>query len=165
MTPWWGRAALVVHIATSVGWLGAVLASLLLAVVALGSGDADLVRAIYLALEPFGWYALVPLSLASLASGLVQALGTRWGLARHYWVLAKLVMNVFATGILLLYTQTLTVLADDARHAHGDVLVLRTPSPVIHAAAALILLVVALVLSVFKPRGQTGFGTRSDAIS
>ena len=37
---------------------------------------------------------------------------------------------------------------------------LRDPSPVVHAAAALILLVVALTLSVYKPRGMTGYGLR-----
>lgn len=157
MTPGWRRAGLVAHIATSVGWLGAVLASMVLALVALLTGDADLVRAAYLVLEPVGWYALVPLSVASLVTGVVQALGTRWGLIRHYWVLAKLVTNLFAAGVLLLYMQTLTALADAARHGMPE---LRTPSPLIHAAAALVLLVVALVLSVYKPRGGTGYGTR-----
>ena len=165
MPPRWRRAGLVAHIATSVGWLGAVLASMLLAAVALATGDGDLVRATYLVLEPFGWYALVPLSVASLVTGLVQALGTRWGLLRHYWVLAKLVMNVFATGVLLLYMQTLGALADTARHTPDDPLALRTPSPVVHAAVALVLLVVALVLSVYKPRGTTGWRSEPESVT
>jgi hypothetical protein len=32
------------------------------------------------------WLVIMPLSVATLVSGLVQALGTTWGLLRHYWV-------------------------------------------------------------------------------
>jgi hypothetical protein len=152
-------------VAGSVGWLGAVVASVVLGIVGMTSADADVVRAVYLVLEPLGWYALVPLSVLSLVTGLVRALGTRWGLLRHYWVLAKLAMNLFASGVLLLYMQTLTFLADTARAlaADGDVSALRTPSPLVHAAAAVALLVTALVLSVYKPRGPTGYGQRRAA--
>jgi hypothetical protein len=158
MPPAWRKVGLVVHVAGSVGWLGAVVASAVLGVVGTTSDDAGVVRAVYLVLEPLGWYALVPFSLASLVTGLVQALGTRWGLLRHYWVLAKLAMNLFATGVLLLYMQTLTLLAATARELgpDGDVDALRTPSPVVHATAAVVLLVVALVLAIYKPRGVTG---------
>lgn len=82
------------------------LASVVLAVVGVSSSDAALIRGSYLSLESIGWYVLVPLSVASLATGLIQSLGTSWGLARHYWVLVKLLLNVFATGVLLLYVPT-----------------------------------------------------------
>jgi hypothetical protein len=159
LPPPWRKAGLVAHVAASVGWFGAVVASAVLGIVGMTSADADVARAAYLVLEPLGWYALVPLSVVSLVTGLVQALGTPWGLLRHYWVLAKLAMNLFASGVLLLYMQTLTFLADTARALgpNGDASALRTPSPVVHAAAALALLVVALVLSVYKPRGLTGY--------
>jgi hypothetical protein len=157
----WRKAGLVAHVAASVGWLGAVVASVVLGIVGITSADAAVVRAVYLMLEPLGWYTLVPFSILSLATGLIQALGTRWRLLRHYWVLAKLAMNLFATAVLLLYMQTLTFLADTARALgpDADVKTLRTPSPVIHAAPAVALLVVALVLSVYKPRGLTGYGS------
>ena len=41
-------------------------------------------RGAYLAMDLIGWFVIVPLSLASLLTGLVQALGTTWGLFRHY---------------------------------------------------------------------------------
>ena len=63
---------------------GGVLASVVLAVVGVSSSDAALIRGSYLSLESIGWYVLVPLSVASLATGLIQSLGTSWGLARHY---------------------------------------------------------------------------------
>jgi hypothetical protein len=141
MTPAVRKAALVTHVGCSVGWLGAVVTSLVLGIVGLVSRDGQVVRAAYLTLEPMGWYALIPLSLASLLTGLIQSLGTSWGLLRHYWVVAKLLMNLFATGVLLLY-------------GLGD------PSPVAHAGAAVALLLVALVLSVYKPRGLTAYGQR-----
>jgi hypothetical protein len=92
-----------------VGWLGAVAGFLALAVAGLTSQDAQTVRAAYVTMELTGWFVLVPLALASLLTGLVQSLGTTWGLFRHYWVLAKLLINVFATIVLLLYTQTLSL--------------------------------------------------------
>jgi len=162
MTPRVRKFALTAHVTFSVGWLGAVVCSLALGIAGLTSRDAEVVRAAYLTMELIGWSVLVPLSLASLLTGLVQSLGTTWGLFRHYWVLTKLLMNVFATAVLLLYMQTLSYLADMAAgmRTAADVSGMRDPSPVGHAAAALLLLLVAATLSVYKPRGMTGYGQR-----
>ena len=163
MTPRLRKFAITAHVTSSVGWLGAVAGFLALAVAGLTSQDAQIVRAAYLTMELTGWFVLVPLALASLLTGLVQALGTNWGLIRHYWVLAKLLINVFATIVLLLYMQTLGSLAGVAAETalSGDDLgVLRSPSPVLHAGAALLLLLVAAGLAVYKPRGMTRFGRK-----
>lgn len=163
MRPGLRKVALTAHVAFSVGWLGAVVASLAFGIGGLTVGDASVVRAIYLTMELAGWFVLIPFSVASLLSGLVVALGTRWGLFRHYWVLVKLVMNVFATVILLAYMQTLSYLADIAAAstmANGDPSTLRDSSPVFHATGALVLLVVATILSVYKPQGLTRYGQR-----
>jgi hypothetical protein len=162
MAPSGRKVALVAHVGCSVGWLGAIVTSLILGVAGLASHDRQVVRAAYLTLETVGWYALIPLSLASLITGLIQSLGSTWGLLRHYWVVAKLLMNLFATGVLLLYMQTLTYLANLARTAASvaDLDRLRNPSPVAHAGAAIALLLVALVLSIYKPRGLTAYGQR-----
>ena len=162
LTPRLRKLALTAHVVSSVGWLGAVASFLALAVAGLTSQDAQLVRGAYLAMELTGRFVLVPLSLASLLTGLVSSLGTPWGLFRHYWVLAKLVINVFATIVLLLYMQTL----DDFKAvaagtlSGGDVRALRSPSPALHAGLALLLLLVAAVLGVYKPRGMTRYGRR-----
>jgi hypothetical protein len=63
------------------------------------------VRAAYLSMELTGWLVIVPLSLASLLTGLVQSLGTTWGLFRDCWVLAKLSMTIVATAVLMLHMQ------------------------------------------------------------
>ncbi|MEV6524511.1 hypothetical protein AB0M43_21365 [Longispora sp. NPDC051575] len=95
----------------SVGWLGAVAGFLALAIAGLGSQDAQTVRAAHLSMELIGWFVLVPLALASLLTGLIQSMGTEWGLFWHYWVLVKLLITVLATVVLLLYAQTLGYLA------------------------------------------------------
>lgn len=152
--------ALITHVTASVGWLGAVLAVLGLAVTGLTSDDTTLVRGVYLALDVIGRYVLVPLALASLLTGLIQSLGTTWGLFRHYWVIIKLIINVVASVVLLLYTDTLRQLADIAASRPGDVHLLRGPTVLIHTVAALLLLAVATVLSITKPRGTTRYGWR-----
>ena len=159
MAPRLRKFALTAHVVSSVGWLGAVGVFLALSVAGLTVEDVETVRAAYLAMELTVWWVLVPLALASLLTGLVQGLGTTWGLFRHYWVLVKLVLTVFATIVLLLYTQTISFVARLAaeRAALGE---LRDPSPALHAGAALLVLLVATVLAVYKPRGMTRYGWR-----
>ncbi len=114
-------------------------------------------------LEVTGLFVLVPLSFASLLTGLVQSLGTTWGVFKHYWVLCKLLINLLSTIILLMYTQTFRYLAGiaaDTTLSDAALLGLRNPSPVLHAGAAVLVLLVATVLSVYKPRGVTPYGWR-----
>ena len=159
MSPRLRKFALTAHVVSSVGWLGAVVGFLALAVAGLTSQDDQTVRGAYLMMELSGRLVLVPLSIASLLTGLIQSLGTRWGLFRHYWVLAKLLLNVFANIVLLLYAQTLGYLAGVAASS-ADLTGLRSPTAVIHASGALLLLVVATILSVYKPKGMTRYGQR-----
>lgn len=154
------RCDITAHVVSSVGWLGAVAVFLALAVVGFTSEDAQVVRAVYLAAEPIAWFVIVPLAFASLLTGIVQSLGTSWGLLRHYWVVIKLLIAVAATVILLAYTQTVGSFADLAAEPSADLVELRTPSFVLHSGAALLLLVIATVLAVYKPRGMTGYGQR-----
>ena len=164
MTPRLRKLALTVHVVSSVGWLGAVAAFLALSVAGLTSQDPQTVRGAYLVMELTGWVVLVPLSLASLLTGLVCSLGSAWGLFRHYWVLFKLVINLVATIVLLLYMQTLAYLGDIAAAtalSGTGLRGLRDPSPVLHAAAALLLLLVATTLAIYKPRGMTRYGQRT----
>jgi hypothetical protein len=156
------KLTLTAHVVASVGWLGAVATFTALSVIALVSDDLATVRGAYLVMEAAGWAVLVPLSLASLATGVIQGLGTKWGVLRHYWVVFKLVINVVASVVLILYMQTLSALADDAAvatEADG----LGSPSPVVHAAGAIVLLLVATGLSVYKPKGLTARGRRAQS--
>jgi len=44
-----------------------------------------------------GWYIIVPLCLASLLTGLIMSLATKWGLFRHYWVTVKFLLTIVST--------------------------------------------------------------------
>ncbi len=159
MTPRLRKFALTAHVTSSVGWLGAIAVFLALAVAGLTVEDAQMVRAAYLAMELTVWSVLVPLALASLLTGLVQSLGTTWGLFRHYWVLAKLLLTIVATIVLLMYTQTISYIAGIAAES-ADLRELRNPSPVLHAGVALLVLLATTTLAVYKPRGMTRYGRR-----
>jgi hypothetical protein len=148
------------HVVASVGWLGAVVVFFALAVIGLTSRDAQTMRGAYLVMEPAAWYALVPLAFASLLTGLIGSLGTAWGLFRHYWVLFKLLITVFATLVLLLYMGTFASMARVAADPTAELSVVRNASPGLHAALALLVLLVATVLAVHKPRGLTPYGQR-----
>ncbi len=163
MGPGARKVALTVHVVCSVGWLGAVAAFLAMAIAGPTTEDTRVVRGAYLMMDVLIWRVIVPLCGASLATGLVSSLGTPWGLFRHHWVLAKLFLNVFATVILLLYTQTVGYLAGVAASptwAPADVALLQSPTAVLHACGALVLLLVAATLAVFKPQGLTRYGAR-----
>lgn len=160
MPPCLRKLALTAHVVSSVGWLGAVAVFLALAIVGLSSRHAQTVRGAYLVMEPAAWLVLVPLAFASLLSGLVSSLGTIWGLLRHYWVLFKLVINLFATVILLIYMETFRVMAGLAADPSANLAAVRNASPMLHAALALLVLLVATVLAVYKPRGMTAYGRR-----
>jgi hypothetical protein len=160
LTPGVRKLALTTHVVSSLGWLGAVAGFLGISIVGLTSRDAATVRGAYLVMEPAAWLILVPLAFASLLTGLVQALGTTWGLFRHYWVLFKLLINVVATAVLLIYMETFDSMADVAANPRSDLSAVRNVSPLLHAALALLLLLVAATLAVYKPRGMTPYGRR-----
>jgi hypothetical protein len=164
MSPSLRKFTLTAHVATTVGWLGAVAAFLALAIVGLTSDHAETVRGAYLVMEPAAWFVLVPLAFASLLTGVVQSLGTTWGLIRHYWVLFKLMITVFATIILLAYMETFRVMARVAADPSVDLGIVRNGSPALHAALALLVLLVATVLAVYKPRGMTPYGRRRSVV-
>ena len=154
------KLALTLHVTASVGWLGAVAAFLALAVVGLTSADEQTVRGSYLVMEPAARLILLPLAYASLVTGLVQSLGTAWGLFKHYWVLFKLLINIVATVIVTSYMATFRYMADVAADPNADLSAVRNTSPVLHALLALFVLLVAAVLAIYKPRGVTPYGWR-----
>ena len=161
MAPALRKFALAAHLTSSVGWIGAVAGYIALDVAAATSQDAQTLRAAYLAMELIAWYVIVPLALASLLTGLVMSLGTKWGLFRHYWVLISLLLTIIATIVLLVETQTLSYFADiaaDPTTSSDDLRALG--STLVHSVGGAVVLLVILVLNVYKPRGMTRYGWR-----
>ncbi len=162
MTPRLRKFALTAHVTSSVGWLGAIAGFLALAVAGLTSQDAEIVRGAYLGMDLIAWFVIVPLALASLLTGLVQSLGTQWGLFRHYWVLVKLLVTVLATIVLLLQMEPISYIAGVAAEttlSSADLRELRIEVAA-HAGGGLLVLLLPTALSVYKPRGMTRYGRR-----
>ena len=163
MTPPFNKLALTAHITLSVGWLGAVAAYLCLAIAGLTSHDPQLVRSAYVSMGLIGWFVIVPLSLAALLTGLIQSLGTKWGLFRYWWVFVKFVLTTAGTIVLLRHVATtvsrVARVAAESTPLGADMRTLQIQL-VIHAAGGLVVLLAATVLSVYKPWGLTPYGRR-----
>lgn len=143
----------------SVGWVGAAVAYLALAIAAAGSSDSAQVRSAWAAMELIGWAVLVPLSIGTVVTGLVMALGSHWGLFRHYWVVLSLTITALAAAVLIMHMPDVSDLAVRARDA--DAAELETMGgDLFHSGLGLAVLLLVLVLNVFKPRGLTRYGWR-----
>lgn len=159
------KFVLTAHVTSSVGWLGAIVVYLALATASLTSDDAQTAQAGYLVLHRVAYSVIAPLSLAALLSGLVQSLGTEWGLFRHYWILVKFLLTIAGIAVLLLHlpaVSRMSRMAVDTTLAASDFRTLRLQL-VVHAAGGLLVLLTATALSVYKPWGRTSYGRRTGA--
>jgi hypothetical protein len=162
MSPGLRKFTLMTHVASSVGWLGAVGAFLALAVAGVVRDDAVTLQAVNVAMDLIGWFVIVPLCLASVLSGLAQSLGTEWGLIRHYWVLMKALITIPCSVLLIPHIRPARQLAEAAVPT-----ILATPELNVlqielaaDAAAAFMALLITVALAVYKPRGFTRYGWR-----
>ncbi|UVC06847.1 hypothetical protein IHQ71_16485 [Rhizobium sp. TH2] len=150
---------LVAHIASSVGFLGAVAVFFCLAVSGLVASDGRLVNASYAVMPQITWFVIVPLAAVSLAVGVLQSLLSPWGLIRHYWVVVKFAMTVLITFVLMLQTNMIDGLGASASARELGVMHLSARySVLLHSGVGMLALLVVLVLSVVKPKGTTGWG-------
>lgn len=148
LAPRWRKALLTLHVATAVGWLGVDLVLLTLGIAGLSGVDAAVV---YPAAGLVGRVLFAPLSALAWVVGVLTALLTPWGLVRYHWVVVKLLVATVMLGLILLALYpTLT-----------DAWVLGAALPdrerldlVIAPAVSSTLLVVATVLSTYKPWGR-----------
>lgn len=153
------KFALSAHLTFSVGWIGTVVAYLALGIAASTNSDEATIRGAWFAMELIGWYVIVPLAVASFLTGLLMALGTKWGLFRHYWVSISFFLTLFAAVVLILHMPTVAATAEVARTA--DIEVLRTlGGDLHHPAVGLVILLVVQVLNLYKPKGLTRYGWR-----
>lgn len=138
------RTVLTTHIIVSVGLLGDVAAVLAVNVRAATTADAALADACYELVAMFTVVFGIPLSFASLATGIVLGLGTKWGVLRHFWTTAKLglILSVILAGAFVIGPSVEAMRSGDG--GRETVLVLA-------AAYDVVALCVATGLSVFKP--------------
>ncbi|ELS52993.1 hypothetical protein [Streptomyces viridochromogenes] len=152
------RAFLVVHVTASASRLGLTLGLLALGITAATTGSAVTVEASVRAMKLFADWLLLPVAFLTLVSGLVPALGTRWGLARYRWVLVKFWMTL-ATAAATVFalrpgvnSAVAAVAAGGPLPDAGDVLF----GPVVSLSAYVFM----TVISVLKPWGPTRRGRR-----
>jgi hypothetical protein len=138
------RIVLTAHIVASVGLLGDVAVYLAVATRAATTSDPALQSACYELLTMFGFVFGIPLSLASLATGVTLGLGSKWGVLRYPWVTTKLALNV---SVILVGALVLGPTADAMRTGDADAGGLLIAGAAYDVAA----LTLATTLSVFKP--------------
>ena len=162
MAPRVRALSLTAHVSTSLGWLGAVATFLAMAIVGLARHDTEIVRSMYVAMNVTTWVVIVPLCLAALVTGVIQSLGTPWGLFRHCWVVVKLALTLLATVVLFIHTQPIDRVAQVALAGSldGGTLWSVRLQLIGDASAALAVLMVTTALSVYKPWGLTPYGIR-----
>ena len=155
------KLALTAHIVLSAGWLGSVAAYLALAIAGLTSNDPGLMHAVYPSMELMARFIIVPFSLATVVLGLIEALGTPWGLFRYWWVLMKFIITAIGTAVLLEHLKAISQVSSLAptMSALTDYRDLRIQL-VVHAVGGLLILLTATALSVYKPWGLTPYGKR-----
>ena len=153
------RVVLLVHLATSLGWLGADVVLGVLAVTAFVSDDPALVAACYTALHTSAVPVLLTSGLGSLGSGLLLGLAGRWGVVRTRWVLVKLVVNLVLVALVpVLLQPRLAEAARQARQVDPGLAerLGRIPLDLLFPAfVSGTALVVAAVLGIWKPWGPT----------
>lgn len=169
MSPPVRRTVLTLHVVISVGWLGLDLGLLGLGVTALTTGDPEMLRASYLAMDVFGDALIIPVSLGALLTGVLLCLGTPWGFVRYRWVLIKLVTTLAAVtaSVLALRPHIETAATAVSKALPAELLSLDLGGVdrvlVIAPSVALALYVLNVALSVFKPFGRTAYGRRRSA--
>ncbi|OCC11677.1 hypothetical protein A3Q37_02365 [Streptomyces sp. PTY087I2] len=154
------RGLLVAHVAVSVSWLGLAVGLLALGITAFTTGDPATVGAATRAMKIFGDWLVIPVALLALVSGLVLALGTPWGLARHRWVWTKFWLTLITTGLSIFSLRPgINAAAADGAAAGAaagvvDINLVIAPS----VATATYLFITAI--SILKPWGLTRRGRR-----
>ena len=144
---------LTVHIVVSVGLLGDSAGFLAVAIRRALSDDPAFRAA---SLDLLGTFALIfgiPLSFLTLLTGLALGLATAWGIVRHAWVIAKLVLIV--TVIVVGATVLRPVLTADRDPASGPL--------VAGAAYDVAALTTATTLAVYKPGRRRGAAATTGA--
>jgi hypothetical protein len=138
------RALLTAHIVMLVALLGDSGGYLALAIRTSRLDDPALVRNSVETLNMFSLVFGIPLSFGGLISGIALGVGTKWGVFRYPWVIAKLTLIVTVT---LVGTFGIRPASNQMLAGGAD-----ATGPLIAAAAYdVAVLTVAVALGVFKP--------------
>jgi hypothetical protein len=159
------KVTLTAHIIFSIGWIGAVFAFLALSIAGLTSQSPEIVRGAYTSMDLVGRFVIIPMCFAALATGIIEAFVTPWGLFRHYWVVVKFALTLIATFLLLMHQNAMARAAKWVSGAAATQLFAADFGPlktelVQKSALAIVLLVSIAILGIYKPWGLTAYGHR-----
>jgi uncharacterized membrane protein len=145
------KAVLVLHLASVGSWLGIDVVMAVLTFTALSTNDDSTKGLCFRVLELVTIWPMTISGLTCLVTGVLLAYGSKYGLLKYWWVVVKLVINLLLTTLVLIALRPgVAELADRGQAGDldvplGDVIFPPIVSPT--------LLIVAVVLSVFKPWG------------
>ncbi|WP_020669501.1 hypothetical protein [Amycolatopsis nigrescens] len=155
----------LLHIVFAISWLASSVVDLILALLGQSTDEPELQHAAYRVLGVLGDYLVLPLSWATLITGVLMAMGTGWGLARHKWVLTKLSLTVLTVTLVLaafLPSVHEAVAAVESTPAGQLADVGGAASDLsIAGSVSLAIYLFNAFLSVFKPWGRTKFASRT----
>lgn len=160
LSPRLRKVALLAHILSGIGWMGADIALFLLLFTGLTTDDGQVAASCYIAVTVFVPVAIPVLSLGMLGTGLLLSWGTKWGLLRYWWVVVKLATALILTvlvfialvpGINDMPRPDATTSADAVRESLGSAPTDLMFPPIVSFA----MLGIASVLSIFKPGSRT----------
>lgn len=147
------KLLLTTHIAASVSWLGVATTKLAIGLAIEATDSQERADAMFLAIDAVN-VAFPVMALASLISGVVLSLVTKYGLLRFYWVATKLLLTI---AVILTSVQIgpriTALLQNGVRELPLRALLALTITHVL-------MLVGATVLSTYKPWGRTWLGRR-----
>src|SRR3954465_6528917 len=88
------RVWLTAHITASVGLLGDLLGFMAVAIRGTTTDNPAVAEGCWNVLQLFGFAFGIPLSVASIATGVALGVGSKWGVFRYPWVTMKLMIVV-----------------------------------------------------------------------
>jgi hypothetical protein len=151
------QVLLLTHIIAAGSWLGIDVAFGILVLVALRADGAPTTSAAFvLAIAAFAGWPLAGIALLTLGTGLLLGVGTRYGLLRYRWVVAKLTLTLtLVVLVLAVLVPKVLGLGDSARAS----LVGGSPMPpfadlAFPPAVSVVVLLTAMTLAVVKPGGR-----------
>lgn len=166
MTPRVRKLVMVVHVLFAVSWLGLTIGNVTMALTALTTDNPELQHAMFRAMNVIGGTLLLPISLLTFLTGLLQAFATPWGLLKHKWVLTKFLLTsvaVLLTPFSLLPGLRENVAIVDSTPAGqlADIGASGWNGLLSSGGVSLTIYTTCLVLSIFKPWGRTKRGQRA----
>lgn len=150
------KGVLLVHIISAGAWLGIDVVLAVLVFTAMLTDDTHVAVTSLGALELFAVWPMLAASLLSLSSGVVLGLASKWGVLRYWWVVVKFVINLGMSALIVVALRPgIGAAAEYAqRLAAGDTTATMPDDLIFPPIVSPTLLLVAFVLSVFKPWGR-----------